>query len=112
MKVSLRAKLPNEKVDHLPAFDFTKLSAINTCPRWGLIRYDKGLTFNTVSRSMALEAGSACHEFFAAVRLYQLGYVQGFTQHMAHHGKVLFGEERFSAMQIKLTSRLEHKTRS
>lgn len=102
MSYKIRPKREGEIVDSLPTFDFTKLSAINTCPRWGLIRYDKGLAFPHSTRAMALEAGSACHEFFAAVRLYQLGYVQGHTDHMYHHGKILFKGGRFEKMVEEL----------
>ncbi len=93
----------------LPAFDWTKLSAINTCPRWGLIRYDQHKKFPSSSRQMALEAGSACHEFFCALRLYQLGFVQGHIGHMNHHGNKLFGEARWGNMTISLGDYHEYK---
>ncbi len=109
MPYKIRAKAPGEEVDHLPTFDFTKLSAINTCPRWGLIRYENGLAFPHNKRSMALEAGSACHEFFAAVRLYQLGIVQGFRDHMIHHGNILLPKERWGLVFNQLSSDHEYK---
>ena len=70
MKFNLR--LPNESddLDSLHAFDFTKMSAVNTCPTWGIIRYGYHKVFSTTSRAMALEAGSACHEVFAAARAF------------------------------------------
>lgn len=85
---------------HLKAFDNTQLSAINTCPTWGLVRYHLNKTFSAKSRSMALEAGGACHEFFAAVRLLTLGKYQGLEQHMEHHGKSLFGDKWESMYDI------------
>jgi hypothetical protein len=56
----------------LPAFDHTKLSAINQCPRWGLIRYDQHKRMPGNSRSTALEMGTLAHKCFAAVRLFEL----------------------------------------
>ena len=88
---------PDDKKD-LRAFDQTMLVAINTCPVWGLVRYQLGKTFSAQSRSMPLEAGAASHEFYAATRLFQLGFVQGYMDHMKHHGIRLFGEDRFEAM--------------
>ncbi len=88
-----------EHEKHLPWFDNTRLTAIATCPRWGLIRYMENKAMSVSGRAMALEAGSACHEFFAAVRLYQLGYVQSLRQHMLHKGNKLYGEERFAKMR-------------
>lgn len=50
---------------------------------------------------MALEAGSACHDVFAAARLWDL-YKQGLGQHFNHHGNRLFGNTRFAEMCDKL----------
>lgn len=58
--------------DHFQAFDNTKLVAVNTCPTWGIVRYTYHKIVNETSRAMALEAGSAAHEAFAAHRLYEL----------------------------------------
>lgn len=94
--VSVRPTTEQDK--DLPAFDNTKLTAINTCPKWGLIRYEHHKVFDVGSRRMALEAGSACHDFFAAVRLYQLGFKQGLHDHMHYHGIKQFGGERWKQM--------------
>ena len=72
MKFNLRLPNENDDLDNLHAFDFTKMSAVNTCPTWGVIRYGHHKVFNTTSRAMALEAGSACHEVFAAARCFDL----------------------------------------
>lgn len=69
-KVDVRLTTPDDA--HLDSYDNTKLTAINTCPTWGILRYQMHKTFATNGRAMALEAGSAMHEVFAAVRLYQL----------------------------------------
>ncbi len=58
----------------LPTYDNTKLVALNTCPTWGILRYQMHKTFSSNHRAMALEAGSAMHEVFAWVRLCQLRF--------------------------------------
>jgi hypothetical protein len=86
--------------DALPAFDFTKLAAINTCPRYGIIRYTHHMAMPSGGghRAMALEAGSAMHQCFSAIRLWQLGMVQAMPDLMRHHGVRLFGAERWDAL--------------
>jgi hypothetical protein len=70
--VSISTRMATEDDAHLPTYDNTKLQAGNTCPTWGIVRYQMHKTYQSTGRAMALEAGSACHEVFAAVRLYQL----------------------------------------
>jgi hypothetical protein len=98
-----------EHEKHLPWFDNTRLTAIATCPRWGLIRYMENKAMTTGGRAMALEAGSACHEFFAAVRLYQLGFVQGHIGHMLYKGNKLYGEDKFTKMRECIPFEHEYK---
>lgn len=86
----------------LPAFDHTKLSAINVCPTWGLVRYNAHRTMPTHGRAMALEAGSAAHEVYAAVRIFHL--LQTYPTDIRLRSLVLakgvdlFGEERHARM--------------
>lgn len=83
---------------HLQAYDHTRLTAINTCPTWGLVRYGLGKTMHTEGESsQALNAGTAAHEFFAAVRVWQLAYKQGLTAHAHVNGLRLFGQDRHQA---------------
>lgn len=89
----------------LPAFDYTKLTALNTCPRWGLIRYDQHKRMPGAGRSMALEMGSAAHDCFAAIRLFQLieygrsVFGRKLTQKLIDStGHRLFGESRYNTM--------------
>lgn len=70
MKFNIRLPNDNDDLNSLHSFDFTKMSAVNTCPTWGVIRYGFHKVFNTTSRAMALEAGSAMHEVFAAARAF------------------------------------------
>lgn len=93
---------------HLPVYDNTKLQAINTCPTWGILRYQMHRTYSTNARAMALEAGAAMHEVFAAVRLWQLlkydmAEDQGRFDLFNYHGIRLFGAKRFNDMldQVK-----------
>ncbi len=83
---------------HLPAFDFTKLSAINTCPTWGILRYTHHKSMYASQRAVALDAGKAMHDCFAAIRLVQLGQTQGLYAHMQYHGARLFGASRWDSM--------------
>jgi hypothetical protein len=100
-KVSLRLTTKDDK--HLPAYDNTKLVAINTCPTWGILRYSMHKSMSLPpsqggARQMALECGSAAHEVFAAVRLWQLRHYQKATALADFHGPRLFGTTRYEAM--------------
>jgi len=84
---------------HLETYDHTKLSAINTCPTWGVLRYGMHKRMDAQGRALALEAGHAMHECFALVRLISL-----IEQHenrkefgdkmWNYHGTRLYGQER------------------
>jgi hypothetical protein len=90
----------------LECYDHTKLSAVNTCPTYGVLRYQMNLRMPGDGRSMALEAGSALHECFAFVRLVSLieqltheGKPKAFVDAVwSHHGIRLFGKERLEAI--------------
>lgn len=101
---------------HLPAYDHTKLSAINTCPTWGILRYSLHKQMPNSSRAMALEAGSAAHEAFAAIRWYQYKTFQCETpiQHSnaTFHGIRLFGDARFERMVGVLSDGATNRTNS
>lgn len=118
---------PSSKFDHpelsledLPTFDNTKLVAINTCPLWGIVRYTYHKSMGGSGRSMALEAGGAAHEVFAAHRLYSFNeYGPAFyaaTQRdcedaFNQHGVRIFGEERFREMLAAVDEREDFRTR-
>lgn len=73
MEVSVRLTTDAEKNDpSIPAFDYTKLTALNVCPRWGLVRYDLHKKMPFTGRQMALEMGGAAHQAFAAIRYFEL----------------------------------------
>jgi len=98
----------------LPAYDHTKLSAVNTCPTWGILRYKMHKTMPNSSRAMALEAGSASHEGFAAVRHYQYRAFQAKTKvqqdNVDYHGNILFKGNRYSRMVDVLSDTATHRT--
>lgn len=62
----------------LRTFDNTKMVALNTCPTWGIVRYEHHKRFAAAGRAMPLEAGGAAHEAYAAIRLGDL-YFNGHT---------------------------------
>lgn len=86
--VTIRKTEPHEK--SLFAYSHSITEAILTCPIWGIVRYVKGLYYPVTNRAMALEAGGALHEVFAAVRLWQLFRRQGYEEHFKFHARRLF----------------------
>lgn len=100
-----------EGKEDIPAFDYTKLTALNTCPRWGLIRYDQHKRMPGDARNTALEMGHAAHQCFAAVRLFELlefgrlVYGDRFDHDaVVAHGTKLFGAERYAEIDRLFTA--------
>jgi hypothetical protein len=96
-RFNLRLTTPDDL--HLETFDHTKLSAINTCPTWGILRYQMHKRMSGDGRAMALEAGSAMHECFSFIRLATLmnqyeGNARFQDKLWSHHGERLFGADR------------------
>jgi len=94
----------------LEAFDYTKWSAINTCPTWGITRYQMNLKEPGGARAMALEAGHAMHEVFSWVRLATLvdavtvPSTSAFAKALFQfHGTRLFGHERLEHISEKIS---------
>lgn len=107
-------------IDQLPTFDNTKLVAINTCPLWGIVRYTHHKFMGGMGRSMALEAGGAAHEVFAAHRLYsyrEYGSVfydapqERIEAAFVSNGTRIFGERRFREMLAEVDEREDYRTR-
>lgn len=86
-------RLATEADQHLPAYDFTGLSSINTCPTWGLVRYSMGKSMPGQGRPMALLMGAMLHEAFAAIRLAQLATAQQLPFTARYHALRLFKRE-------------------
>lgn len=78
------ARVATEADAHLPTYDFTKINAVFTCPTWGVIRYGHNKVMSPGARAMALEAGQAMHQVFAAVRLYDWAH-----QYKPHYETVI-----------------------
>lgn len=105
----------------LPTFDNTKLVALNTCPVWGLVRYVHHKTMGGYGRAMALEAGGAAHEVFAAHRLYCFYHgAKEFYEDIPDEivqrafnsaGRRVFGDERFGEMVGAIDEREDFRTR-
>lgn len=53
---------------------------------------------------MALEAGGAAHDSFAAIRLYQLGFHQGRLELMHYHGERQFGVDRWNRICSRISA--------
>jgi len=65
--------LPTVTNSKLPWVDFSSLTAINTCPRWGIIHSIHGKRLSAgVDRVLPLEAGRAMHDVFACCRFFDL----------------------------------------
>ena len=109
--VSVDVRLATEEDKTLPAYDNTTLTAVNTCPTWGIVRHVYKKRMSSNSRAMALEAGSASHDVFAAVRLHQLIYTQERPDLAAVHGARIFGQERWDNMHSLLEASEDDSTR-
>ena len=96
---SISLKPTTEETAQLEPFDHTKLTALNTCPTYGVIRYGMHLEDKYRSRAMALEAGTAAHEVFAAHRLWHLKHNQDQPVLADFHGLRLFGKSRYAEME-------------
>ena len=110
--ISMNMRMATEEDAHLPTYDHTKLMNINTCPTWGILRYSMHKIMPNTKRQMPLEAGSAAHDGFAAVRWYQYRMFD----HVGHiinaemHGIRLFGEDRFEQMCKTISGTATHRT--
>jgi hypothetical protein len=112
--ISLDTRMATDDDAHLPAYDHTKLSAINTCPTWGILRYSHHKRMPGNARAMALEAGSASHEAFSAVRLFQYEHYQAETKAAKAAGELhsvrLFGEDRHERIHSVLSESATERT--
>src|SRR5882672_6125380 len=84
-------------------YDNTKVVAVDTCPTFGVLRYARHKTETSIGgRNLAIECGSACHNFFAAVRMWTL--LKSHTDTLDGlfkvnlHGTRLFGKDRWDSM--------------
>lgn len=99
--VHIRWTRPDEK--NQVTYSHSIVEAILTCPVWGIIRYVKGLYYPITNRQLALEAGGAMHEVFAAVRCWQLLRIQNLPEHFEYNARRLFGDDRFASIWTEIT---------
>src|SRR5215207_8192620 len=99
--LSVQTRMTDKGDEALFTTDFTKANAIETCPRWGLVRYHEHKRMPGEARSTALEMGTAAHQAYACVRLFQLHeYAEktyaNWDKRLLHKtGVRLFGESRW-----------------
>lgn len=86
-------------------YDNTKLVAVNTCPTFGVLRYAQHRTETALGgRNLAIECGSACHDYFAALRMWTLvqraekDHDINLAHRITDHGWKLFGQARWTEM--------------
>lgn len=90
----------------LEPWSYSRLTDINTCEVWGMVRGAYRKTFPTAGRSLALEAGSAAHRAFAAFRLYKL-IECGHKEHFQFHIRRVFGNDQGAALAARLRTSTE-----
>ena len=107
MERQAKFRLATEQDADLETYDHTKLSAVNTCPTWGVLRYQMHKRMPGSGRALALEAGSAMHECFSFIRLVSLieqhsGRPEFQDQLWHFHGTRLFGHERLEQIDHQI----------
>jgi len=106
MKInSAKFRLATPDDIELDTYDNTKLVALNTCPTWGVLRYQMHKRMPGSGRAMALEAGTAMHDVFAWVRLWHWAQqntknfpISKIEEACAFHGFRLFGRDRYNTV--------------
>lgn len=84
----------------LRAFSNSRLESISECPTFGVVHSQR--QYPQHGRALALEAGEAMHQFFAAMRLWQLEYVQKLPEHAKSAGHRIFGKDRFDTLRKEM----------
>src|SRR6478752_5484193 len=77
----------------LRAFSNSRLEGVSECPIFGIVHMQR--QYPQRGRALALEAGEAMHQFFAAMRCWQLHYVDKLPDHATSAGMRIFGEARW-----------------
>lgn len=111
--INMNMEIGHGRTD-LEPYDHTRLSAVNTCPTWGILRYVLHKRMPGSNRAMALEAGAATHECFAAIRWHQFITKQATTPTLKtiaeNHAHRLFGEDRHRKMVDAMSSTATDRT--
>lgn len=80
---------------------------MNQCPTWGVVHSQK--VYSSTARAMALEAGEAMHQVFAAIRIWQLGTYQKLPKHALAVATRIFGLARWKAALSQMDKSLEDR---
>jgi hypothetical protein len=95
---TVRPTTDEEINSNMPYVTSSMIEAIQTCPRWGLIRNVQRRYFTSHYRQMALEAGSLMHDVMAAYHLLALACREGLVDHAMYHGNLLLGPHRWEGI--------------
>lgn len=80
MKHLVRMASPDE-VKTMKFRDYSAVTAMYMCPTWGAVRYGMQRKVKGMNREMALDAGHAMHDVFAATRVWNLMVKQQLFDH-------------------------------
>lgn len=97
--------LPSEK-RVWKVYSNSRLEDVSECPTFGVVHAQK--QYPQHGRAMALEAGEAMHQVFAALRIWQLDRTQNLNDHAELAGIRVFGEERWKSMWADIKPTMTH----
>src|ERR1044071_5126844 len=100
---------PKKLKKELRAFSHSRLTDMNQCPTWGVVHLQK--QYKSSARALALEAGEAMHQVFAAVRIWQLKERQRLPRHATKAAERIFGLPRWKAALQEVDSSLDDRER-
>jgi hypothetical protein len=78
------------------AFSNSRLEGISECPTWGIVHMQR--QYPQHGRALALEAGETMHQFFAAMRIWQLAVLQKLPDHAMNAGTRIFTEDKWKGI--------------
>lgn len=99
MKHIVRLASPTE-IKELTFRDYSAISAMYMCPTWGAVRYGLKRKPIAMGREMALDAGHAMHEVFAATRVWNLMTKQKLLGHGIAAMERMWGVEKAGDMLV------------
>lgn len=97
---------PSDK-KHLRPYSNSRLTDTNQCPTWGVVHSQR--VYSSTARAMALEAGEAMHQVFAAVRIWQLEKHQRLSKHALVTATRIFGLPRWKAAISEMDKSLDDR---
>jgi hypothetical protein len=97
---------PSDK-KHLRPFSNSRLTDMNQCPTWGTVHSQR--VYSSTARAMALEAGEAMHQVFAAIRIWQLDRHQRLPKHALVTATRIFGLARWKHAVSEMDKSLDDR---